>query len=64
MCPWRCAALWDSLRPWHCVVGFTAYDAPVFYSINEAQELCDQLNQDITAPLEGGYVEFAIKKAY
>ena len=46
------------------VVGFTADDAHVFHSFDEVQELCDRLNQDRSALREGGYAEFAIKKAY
>ncbi len=45
-----------------CVVGFTADDAHVFHSIDEARELCDLLNQDSTALREGGFVEFEVKR--
>lgn len=44
------------------VVGFTADDAHVFNSIDEARELCDRLNQDRTALRESGYAEFEVKR--
>lgn len=52
----------DAPMAMRCVVGFTADDAHVFHSINEAQELCDRLNQDRTALREGGYAEFEVRK--
>lgn len=54
----------DAPMAMRSVVGFTADDAYVFNSIDEAQDLRERLNQDRTALREGGYVEFAIKKAY
>lgn len=50
----------DALIALRCIVGFTADDANVFNSIDEALELCDLLNQDSTALREGGYAEFDI----
>lgn len=52
----------DAPMALRCVVGFTADDAYVFNSINEAQDLRERLNQDRTALLEGGYAEFEVKR--
>lgn len=52
----------DAPMAMRCVVGFTADDAHVFQSIDEAQKLCERLNQDRTALREGGYAEFKVLK--
>ena len=52
----------DAPMAMRSVVGFTADDAHVFQSIDEAQKLCERLNQDRTALREGGYAEFKVLK--